>query len=69
MTSIWARRWKVASPAGFRADPALVWRFYSQRRAGAAGCAPNPGHHALVTLERASASHRSAVMRETGPSQ
>jgi len=43
---------KVASPAGFHADPALVWRFYSQRRAGAAGCAPNPGHHALMTLER-----------------
>jgi NAD-dependent deacetylase len=42
----------VASPAGFRRDPSLVWRFYSQRRAHAAGCEPNPGHHALVELER-----------------
>lgn len=41
----------VASPEGFRADPALVWRFYSQRRAGAAKVAPNPGHVALAELE------------------
>lgn len=43
---------KVASPQGFRADPALVWRFYSERRKGARDCLPNPGHHALVELER-----------------
>jgi NAD-dependent deacetylase len=43
---------EVASPDGFRADPALVWRFYSQRRAAARTCAPNPGHLALVALER-----------------
>jgi NAD-dependent deacetylase len=43
---------RVASPEGFRDDPMLVWRFYSQRRAGAAGVAPNPGHHALVALEK-----------------
>lgn len=43
---------KLASPEGFAADPALVWRFYSERRRGAAGCAPNPGHRALVELER-----------------
>ena len=42
----------VASPVGFRSDPALVWRFYSQRRAHALSCSPNPGHHALVELER-----------------
>lgn len=42
---------KVASPAGFAEDPALVWRFYSERRAQASTCAPNPGHHALVRLE------------------
>jgi NAD-dependent deacetylase len=42
----------VASPGGFAADPALVWRFYSYRRAGAKGVAPNPGHAALVELER-----------------
>ena len=41
----------VASPEGFRRDPALVWRFYSQRRAGMAACAPNPGHRAIADLE------------------
>jgi NAD-dependent deacetylase len=41
----------VASPEGFRADPAMVWRFYSQRRAGMAGRAPNPGHRALAEVE------------------
>lgn len=43
----------VASPEGFAADPATVWRFYSQRRAGAGAVQPNPGHHALVALEQA----------------
>lgn len=42
---------EVASPQGFVRDPALVWRFYSQRRAGAKDVAPNPGHHALAALE------------------
>jgi NAD-dependent deacetylase len=42
----------VASPEGFRKDPALVWRFYSQRRAHAKTCSPNPGHAALVDLEK-----------------
>ena len=41
----------VASPEGFARDPALVWNFYSQRRAAAARCAPNPGHAALAALE------------------
>jgi len=41
----------VASPEGFAADPALVWRFYSQRRAGALTCAPNAGHRALAEVE------------------
>lgn len=42
----------VASPQGFAQDPALVWRFYSQRRAGASSVHPNPGHDALVAWER-----------------
>ncbi|RKH51652.1 SIR2 family NAD-dependent protein deacylase [Corallococcus llansteffanensis] len=42
----------VASPEGFDADPALVWRFYSQRRGGAADVKPNPGHDALVRWEQ-----------------
>lgn len=43
---------RVASPQGFAADPALVWRFYSQRRAQAGQVSPNPGHLALVAAER-----------------
>jgi NAD-dependent deacetylase len=42
---------RVASPAGFVADPALVWQFYAQRRAGMTGVTPNAGHRALVALE------------------
>ncbi|HZI10309.1 MAG TPA: NAD-dependent deacylase [Myxococcus sp.] len=42
----------VASPRGFARDPALVWRFYSQRRQGASSVHPNPGHDALVAWER-----------------
>lgn len=43
---------QVASPEGFEDDPALVWRFYSERRAKAVTCEPNAGHRALVELER-----------------
>ena len=42
---------RVATPEGFAADPTLVWRFYSQRRAQAAAAAPNPAHRALAALE------------------
>jgi len=41
----------VASPDAFRRDPMLVWRFYSKRRAGLDGIAPNPAHHAIAELE------------------
>ena len=43
---------QVASPGGFASDPALVWRFYSERRRQARNCAPNPGHRALAALEQ-----------------
>lgn len=43
---------QVATPEGFRADPLLVWRFYSARRAQLRACAPNPGHFALAELEQ-----------------
>jgi len=42
----------VATPEGFAADPALVWRFYSARRAAALAAQPNPAHRALAALER-----------------
>lgn len=42
----------VATPTGFRRDPALVWQFYNARRANVGLVRPNPGHYALVALER-----------------
>jgi NAD-dependent deacetylase len=43
---------EVASAEGWAADAALVWRFYSERRAQAATCEPNAAHRALASLER-----------------
>ena len=43
---------EVASPEGWARDAGLLWRFYSQRRAQAAECAPNAAHLALARLER-----------------
>ncbi len=42
----------VATPEGFAADPALVWRFYSARRVAALAARPNAAHLALAALER-----------------
>lgn len=42
----------LATPEAFARDPQLVWRFYSLRRAHAAGCRCNPGHTALGQLEK-----------------
>jgi NAD-dependent deacetylase len=43
---------QVATPEGFRADPGLVWRFYSERRRQARAVEPNPGHLALAAIEK-----------------
>ncbi len=43
---------EVASPQGWAADAALVWRFYGERRAQAGTCQPNAAHRALADLER-----------------
>jgi NAD-dependent deacetylase len=42
----------LASPEGFRTDPALVWRWYNDRRAMIAKAKPNPGHLAIADLEK-----------------
>ena len=42
---------EVATPEGFRRDPALVQRFYDERRAGAMAVQPNPAHDALARLD------------------
>ncbi len=41
----------VATPEAWRRDPALVWRFYQERRAALASVRPNPAHAALVGFE------------------
>ncbi|KAK1997751.1 DHS-like NAD/FAD-binding domain-containing protein [Colletotrichum falcatum] len=43
---------QVASPAGFRHDPGLVWQFYTYRRQEALRAKPSPAHHALAELAR-----------------
>jgi len=43
---------RLASPEGFQADPALVWRFYSERREAALEARPSAGHRALAEVER-----------------
>jgi NAD-dependent SIR2 family protein deacetylase len=40
----------LATPEAFRADPGLVWLFYSYRRHRALQAKPNAGHIALVKL-------------------
>ena len=51
--ALWARYdpMQLATPEAFAADPALVHRFYSERRARLAGVAPNAAHQALARLQ------------------
>jgi len=43
---------QVATPEGFARDPALVQRFYDERRADVLAARPNPAHEALGRLDR-----------------
>ncbi len=43
----------VATPEAFRANPEMVWQFYSERRKRHSSVMANPGHFALATLEQA----------------
>jgi NAD-dependent deacetylase len=53
-TGLWANfnPEELASPAGFKHNPRLVWEWYAWRRQLVAQAAPNPGHIALAELER-----------------
>ena len=42
----------VASPAGWKRDPALLWRFYSERRRATTPARPNAAHNALAEIEQ-----------------
>ncbi len=54
LEGMWARfdPERLATEAGFRADPALVWRWYAERRAGIARAEPNAAHLAIAAAER-----------------
>ncbi len=43
---------ELATPEAFARDPKLVWEWYSWRRGLIADTKPNPGHEALVEIER-----------------
>jgi len=42
----------VCTPEALDRNPALVWQFYSERRANCAAAQPNPAHIAFAELER-----------------
>ncbi len=41
----------LATPASFKRDPDLVWRFYNWRREMVFNCNPNQAHKTLATIE------------------
>ncbi len=49
LTGLWSRfdPMQLASEAGFRDDPRLVWDWYAERREGVRAAQPNAGHLAL----------------------
>jgi len=53
-TGLWAqyKPEDLASPEAFARDPKLVWDWYAWRREAIKGVRPNPGHYALVELEK-----------------
>jgi len=53
LTGLWERYdpEQLATEAGFRSDPPLVWSWYASRRQAIAGAAPNAGHRAIAALE------------------
>jgi NAD-dependent deacetylase len=53
-TGLWARYdpHELATPEAFRRNPRLVWEWYAWRREKVVRVEPNPGHYALVEMER-----------------
>ncbi|MFI7307304.1 SIR2 family NAD-dependent protein deacylase [Micromonospora aurantiaca] len=51
-TGLWQRYdpQELATPAAFRADPALVWGWYEARRRGVRRAEPHPGHRAVAAI-------------------
>jgi NAD-dependent deacetylase len=53
-TGLWAqyKPEDLASPQAFARDPKLIWDWYAWRREAVKGVRPNPGHYALVEIEK-----------------
>lgn len=53
-TGLWARYdpQELATPSAFLRNPGLVWEWYTWRRILVSKARPNPGHFALVEMER-----------------
>ncbi len=53
-TGLWAKfnPQELATREAFQRNPKLVWEWYAFRRELTANAKPNPGHYALVDLER-----------------
>lgn len=53
-TGLWAkyRPEDLATPQAFMRNPPLVWKWYTWRRELVAKAKPNPGHQALVDMEK-----------------
>lgn len=54
LAGLWARYdpLELATPSAFARHPKLVWDWYASRRDALRAAAPNPGHRALVEIER-----------------
>ena len=63
LTGLWARYdpERLATEAGFRADPALVWRWYAERRDAIGAAQPNAAHRAIAASESRGGSHLTVV--------
>ncbi|HWP18844.1 MAG TPA: NAD-dependent deacylase [Burkholderiaceae bacterium] len=55
LSGLWARYdpQELATEAGFRSDPQLVWDWYASRREGVRAAEPNAGHMALARWQAA----------------
>lgn len=53
-TGLWAqyKPHELASPEAFQRDPKLIWDWYAWRREAVKAVRPNPGHYALVEMEK-----------------
>jgi NAD-dependent deacetylase len=53
-TGLWAKYSpeELATPQAFQREPRLVWEWYAWRRELIVQAAPNPGHFALVEIEK-----------------